>query len=255
MLRNRAFGVGVGIWFAISWGTFVLFYAGGYHYGASDRYSVISAAPVALLMGIGAAALIAWLRRKPVLLAGAGAVIVMNWIVAMHFVPAPGREAAEARADIDFTRAAAKILPTGSLVISPDPCVWNLLGRNASQLSTVENMVRSEMRELVRQYPGGVYLHWDYWVNAEPRMAKIWRQLVLDTRAVVFFRQTAEADKFALFRLDTPYARDALGGRSVIERRGPDMDEVAAEALAGPAKPAVDGQAPPTPPPQRQTAP
>ncbi len=36
---------------------FVLFYAGGYHYGASSRYAVVSCAPIAVAMGIGAASL------------------------------------------------------------------------------------------------------------------------------------------------------------------------------------------------------
>ncbi len=236
-ILNRKLGWGAVLWFILSWGIFVLFYAGGYYYGASSRYAVVSAAPVALLMGIGAAASWAMLRRRPFLLGAVGAAIVMNWICAMHFVPTLGRESNQARADISFAREAAAMLPTGSLVISTDPCVWNMLGRNAAQFYSVENMVRTEMREMVRQYPGGIYLHWDYWVNCEDRFAKPWRQLILDTHAVPIVRRNAEAVKFALFRLDTPYALETMGGHYKPDRTRIDLDDVLSEAPAGPPGP------------------
>jgi hypothetical protein len=198
-------------------------------------------------MGIGASALFAVLRRQPVLLGGIGAAIVLNWAAAMSFVPTLGRESNEARADVAFVREVAAKLPTGALVISTDPCIWNVLGRNAAQLHTVETEVRTEMRELVRQFPGGIYLHWDYWMNTQPEFAKVWRQLVLDTHATVIARSNAEAVEFAVFRLDTPYAREALGGHSKIEGPPIDVDAVAAEALSGPAKPSVDDRPQDTP--------
>lgn len=247
-VRNRLLGLAAGTWFALSWGTFVLFYAGGYHYGASSRYAVISAAPVALLMGIGVGALVPWARSLPAVGGLLGAVLLLNWGSALHYVPTPSREAAEARGDIEWIRETAALLPHGSLVISPDPCAWNILGRNASQFATIENMVRKEMRELVRQYPGGIYLHWDYWVNAEPQRAEIWRRLIVDTKAGIFHRGRCERDKFALFRLDTAHARSTMGGNAEDNSRKPDMDEVAAEAQAAPtvapAPPAVDAANP-----------
>ena len=56
--HRRWFGVTALGWFLLSWGIFVLFYAGGYYYGASSRYAVISSASVALP---GAAA---WIRSR-----------------------------------------------------------------------------------------------------------------------------------------------------------------------------------------------
>ncbi|MBK8477970.1 MAG: glycosyltransferase family 39 protein [Opitutaceae bacterium] len=245
-VRNRLLGLAVGTWFILSWGIFVLFYAGGYHYGASSRYAVVSAAPVALLMGLGAAVLVPWARGIPAAGGMLGMVVLMNWGSTLHYVPTLSRESAEARADIDWIRETAVLLPTGSLVISPDPCVWSILGRNASQFGAVETMVRTQMQELVNQYPGGIYLHWDYWVNAEPRIADSWRQIIVDTRASVFRRGTSEQYKFALFRLDTALALQTMGGGAEPNRRRPDMDEVVAEALAGstgPARPRADSSA------------
>jgi len=244
-LRSRWLGLTAGIWFLISWGIFVLFYAGGYYYGASSRYAVVSAAPVALFMGIGAAALFAALRRQPLALAGVGLIVILNWVAAMHFVPTLGRESNEARADVDFMREVAAQLPTGSLVLTNDPCVWTMLGRNAAQLDRVEPMIRNNMKEMRRQYPGGIYLHWDYWVNCTPRFAEIWKKLVLDARGTIFMRRNAEAAKLAMFRLDTPYALEKMGGNSQVDVPPIDLDDVAAEALrelvpvpAEPAKPA-----------------
>jgi Dolichyl-phosphate-mannose-protein mannosyltransferase len=238
-VRNRWFGFCAGVWFACSWGIFVLFYAGGYHYGASSRYAVVSAAPVALFVGIGAAGLLAGLRRQPLAAAGIGIIAVLNWITAMHYVPQLGRESNEARADVDFAHEAAAKLPTGSLIISNDPCLWNMLGRNSGELQNLESMVRTNLRELVRQYPGGIYLHWDYWVNCQPNYGEIWRQLVLDTHATVFARRNAEASKLAVFRLDTPYALEAMGGHAEMDKPRVDLDEAAAKALTEPAQAAV----------------
>ena len=255
--RNRWLGVSAGLWFLLSWGIFVLFYAGGYYYGASSRYALVSAAPVALFMGIGAAAAYGWSRRHPALLGGIAVAITLNWAAALHFVPTLGRESNQARADIDFVHEAAALLPTGSLVISTDPCIWNICGRNASQLYVLEGMLRTEMRELVRQYPGGIYLHWDYWVHAEQRFAKVWRDLVVDTRATVVYRKTHEDVKLVLFRLDTPYACEVFGGQYKGDTSRINPDHLAAEALKagttpraepGP-KAAADASAPPAPAP------
>ena len=247
---HRRLCLGLLLWFLLSWGIFVLFYAGGYYYGASYRYAVVSAAPVAIFCGIGAAALFAVLRRRPVVLGGVAAVIIMNWVTAMAFVPTLGRESNQARADVDFVHEVAAILPTGALVISTDPCIWNVAGKNAAQLYSVERMVRTEMREMVRQYPGGIYLHWDYWMNTTPSFARVWRQLIIDTHATVIARRNAEATKFAVFRLDTPYARDVFGGHSKIDRKSLDVDEVAAEVLSGTTTPDSNERAQPaeTPP-------
>jgi hypothetical protein len=82
------------------------------------------------------------------------------------------------------------------------------------------------MLSLVNQYPGGIYLHWDYWMNCEPKFAAVLQKLIVDTHATVFFRKNAEAVKFGLFRLDTAYARKAFGGSVTINHKSIDLDEV-----------------------------
>jgi hypothetical protein len=229
--RNRTAGLALGVWFILSWGVFVLFYAGGYFYGASSRYAVISCAPVAVFMGIGLAALIGGRRRAPILLFGLAAAGLINWVAAMHYVPTLSREASEAVADERFVAKVSHTLPNGSLVISHDPCMWQLQGINASQFFTIDHMVHEEMRELACQYPGGIYVHWDYWHNAEPEMAADTAKLLVATNAIEVTRMQSEAYKFALFRIDTPEAFARFGGRLPVPNPRPaDLDKALKQA-------------------------
>jgi hypothetical protein len=237
--RNRTAGFALGVWFILSWGVFVMFYAGGYYYGASSRYGVVSSAPVAVFMGIGLGALYARLRRVPVLCCGLAAGGLVSWAAGMHYVPTLSREAVEAQADVDFVAQVSLTLPEGSLVVSPDPCMWQLKGVNASQFYIVEHMMREELGELANQYPGGVYIHWSFWHNAEPATAEITAKLLVETHATVFARAQSQAYKLALFRIDTPeaFARPGVKPPRPV-RPQTDLDTVLSRARAQ-AAPAV----------------
>jgi len=247
LVKNRAALLTLGLWFLLSWGIFVMFYAGGYHYGASSRYAVVSCAPVAAFMGIGAAALFAQLRRWPIFLTAAAAAGLINWTASAHYVPTLSREAAEALADVDYIGRLAPTLPEGALVISPDPCVWLLKGINSTQFFSIESMVRGSLRELVNQYPGGIYLHWSFWHTAEPAMAHQAAQLLAETDAQVITRMKSEAYKIALYRVDTPEAIARFGGPvPTSPLKDSDLDTLVARFRA---------QVPPLPAPAAPAAP
>jgi hypothetical protein len=226
LVKNLRFGVIVAAWFIPAWGIFVLFYAGGYHYGASSRYAVISAAPVALLVGVGGASLWQSLRRDRLLIIGVCVLASMNWITSLTFVPHLGRESNQGRADVDFVRDMAPTLPRGSLVIAMNPCLWLLRDRNSGHLGVLEPILRSGLHNLKNQYPGGIYLHWDYWLSAQPNFASAWQQILVDTKAELVVRRTCEESEFALFKLDTPYALKTLGGEKPIGKNWTDLDAV-----------------------------
>ena len=239
--RNRTAGVALGVWFALSWGIFIVFYAGGYYYGASSRYAVVSCAPVAAFMGIGAAALFGVLRRVPVLCYGAAACGLINWVAGMHYVPTLSREAIEAVADVDFVSEVARTLPDGSLVLSSDPCMWLLKGVNSSQFYIVDTMVRTNMTELANEYPGGIYIHWGFWQNAEPGSAVNVARLLAETGAVEYRRAQSQAFKMGIYRIDTPAAYAHFGGKAPVQRPLSDLDfrlREAREHLAHPTEPA-----------------
>ena len=238
LARNRTAGIALATWFLLSWGIFVLFYAGGYHYGASSRYGVVSCAPVAVFMGIGLTALFGRLKRLPILCFSLAGVLLINWVAAMHFVPTLSREAIEALADADFVITVKKTLPEGSLVISPDPCMWLLEGVNSSQFYTVEHMVKEEMRELANQYPGGIYIHWSFWHNAEQGAADVTAKLLVDTHATLFARTESQAFKLAVYRIDTPEALERFGGPPQPPRvKDTDLDRSLERARAAAAQP------------------
>ena len=216
LLRNRSTLLTLGGWFALSWGTFVFFYAGGYHYGASSRYSVISAAPVAIFMGIGAAFAWSFLRRHPAWLGAIGGALALNWIATAHFVPTLTREAVEAQADIQFVADIAPQLPQGSLVISRIPCAWLLQETDSSELSEVRGMIYGNLREFQNQFPGGIYLHFGFWENVEPVMSEELSALVADTSAGEIYRRDSHHQTFHILRLDTPAAVARFGGEPPV---------------------------------------
>jgi hypothetical protein len=204
--QNKWLGFSLLLWFFLSWGIFILFYAGGYHYGASSRYALISALPVALFVGIGASTLFLNIKKYKLILATTMVIIGLNWIDALKFVPTIGREAKEARADVNFVRKIEKTLPQGSLIISMNTCIWNLLGRNSAQLDTVDEQIHKDLNNLIKEYPGGIYLHWDYWMNAEPDFAKTGNKLIEDTQATELINEQVETKHLKLYRIDTAYA-------------------------------------------------
>lgn len=229
--RNRTAGLALGLWFALAWGIFVLFYAGGYHYGVSSRYGVVSCAPVALFMGIGAAALYGRLPRAPLVVGALVAIVAIDWAAALHYVPTRQREGSEAQRDAEFVARLAPTLPDGSLVVSPDPCLWLLQHRSSVQYFTIDHMLRAELRELRNQFPGGIYLHWSFWHNAEPELARSTAQLIADAHAVELVRQRTHSDTLALFRFDTPEALERFGGPPPPPpRRDTDLDTLLTRA-------------------------
>lgn len=234
LARNRSAGLALGMWFAMSWGIFIIFYAGGYHYGASSRYGVVSCAPVAVFMGIGLAGLYGALRNTPMLAFGLGGCGLVNWVAGMHYVPTLSREAIEAVADVDFVARMSHTLPDGCLVISEDPCVWLLQGTNSSQFFIIDRMVHEEMRELVNQYPGGVFVHWGFWQNAEPAKAAPIANLLVETNAKEVARTQSQAFTLAVFRIDTPEAIARFGGKPPVNssRRDTDLDRQLTRARA-----------------------
>ncbi|MEO6876095.1 MAG: hypothetical protein ABI222_14855, partial [Opitutaceae bacterium] len=148
----------------------------------------------------------------PVLCYGLIACGLINWVATMHYVPTLSREAVEAQADVNFVDKIATTLPGGSVVISPDPCIWMLDGVNASQYFTLTEMIHHNLRELANQFPGGVYIHWSFWHNAEPAFARETAALLVATHATLIDRTQSHTHKLALFRIDTPEGFARFGG-------------------------------------------
>lgn len=158
----------VGLWFTLTFGVFLLFYAGSFEYGNDDRFVLVSAAPLAILAGFGASRIVRALEglRVP---AGAAAGLACGVLFGAFTQVAPtvravNEEAWEARADVDNAREFAAMLPPDSLILTHNPNMFLLWGKNAAQLFFAESDP-DRMRWYMERFSGGVYFHFNYWCN------------------------------------------------------------------------------------------
>ena len=161
----------IAVYALLFWLVFLGFYAGSYNYGADVRYSLMTYPPLMLLAGLGLAALASGLSRTmPPARATAIVSTALVWVF-LYYAPhvrATGEEAWGARADVDFARAVSRELSPQSLVLTHDPNMFLIWGRNARQMAMLPADVDS-VRDLARRHGGHLYLHWGFWCNvADP---------------------------------------------------------------------------------------
>jgi hypothetical protein len=197
------------MYFFVFWATYLLFYAGSYDYGADVRYSLMTFPPLMLLAGAGAAEAMTALRRfvpSPRQAAAiVGAALAFQFLWYLPTVRAVGEEAWAARADVAYAERIAPTLPANSIVLTHNPSVFHLLGRNAAQLSLATNEPGYVTNVLLPRYRGGVYIHWNFWCNVSDPV-----QHDFCTRAMSRFpgrriSEYRERDyRYAFYRIDTP---------------------------------------------------
>ena len=112
--------------------------------------------------------------------------------------------------------------------------MWLLQGINSSQFFSLDHMVHEQLRELANQYPGGIFVHWGFWHNAEPDRAELTAKLLVETNAREVTRQQCQAYKLALFRIDTQEAFARFGGNPPVNPvwRDSDLDKSLTHARA-----------------------
>jgi 4-amino-4-deoxy-L-arabinose transferase-like glycosyltransferase len=161
-------------YFCVFAGVYLGFYAGSYDYGNDVRYSLMTFPPLALLAGAGGAVLVGVLERtrlRPVVAEGAiVAALAFQFLNYLPLVRATGEEAWAARADIAFAERVAATLPKNSIVLTHNPSVFLVMGRNAAQLSLVSADTTYVRDTLLSRYPGGVFLHWNFWCNVDDQV-------------------------------------------------------------------------------------
>jgi hypothetical protein len=195
--------------FAVFFAVGLFFYAGSYNYGADVRYSLMTYPPIAMLGGLGAARLAAWLDER---LAWSGRRVVTAGIVFQFLWYAPvvratTEEAWAARADVRYAETLPAALPWNSYVLTHNPGMFHLWGVNAGQMSLVVHNP-GRLQYLNQRYAGGVYLHWNFWCNvADPVQQQICRDAA-ETAPTELVGEYRERDqRFALYRFRPPEAR------------------------------------------------
>ena len=166
-MKEKAF---IFIWFLAFWGIFLFFYAGSYNYGADVRYSLLSYAPIALIGGYG----IQFLKNFIVKFSDDRLAysiltlfIIISFLPFMPLIRAEGEEAWAARADHNYAREFAKLLPENSIVLTHNPNMFLVWGKNAVQVSLATTEEKYINEVIFPRYTGGVYFHWNYWCNVQ----------------------------------------------------------------------------------------
>jgi hypothetical protein len=184
----------------------LLFYAGSYNYGADVRYSLLTYPPIAVLAGLGASRLVKVLEHR-----GLPARTILFTAMAFLFlwyapvVRAITEEAWAARADVRFARLFTHELPPNSYVLTHNPGMFQLWGNSAGQLPLIVQNP-AYVRYLSDRYPGGVFVHWNFWCNVQdPVHPEFCRRALEELGTVELVREYRERDqRFALYRITKP---------------------------------------------------
>ena len=205
--RNRRASWIMAAWFLLFFGIDLVFYAGSFDYGADVRYSLMTYAPLAVLGGAGASAIVryagrqfAWTAAAPVL----AAVLLFQFLWYAPSIRAVNDSAWAARADVAFAKDFAARLPVNAYVLTQDPGMFQLWGVSAGQMSRAV-MSPNYTSWLLAQHPEGVYVHWNFWCNVQeatqPDLCR--RALALKPSTLVAERREKD-QRFAFYRLSIP---------------------------------------------------
>ena len=197
----------LGIWFLCFWGIFLFFYAGSYGYGADVRYSLVSYIPLAVLAGLGVYRLKTFINKFPTLNFYYHPIItiilILSFIKFLPQVRAETQEAWGARADHYYAKEFAALLPENSIILTHNPNMFHLWGKNAAQVSLATTNKSYVDQVLFYQYRGGAYLHWNYWCNATDSLQNSFCNDVLQDYKYDLIKEFKENDyRYALYRIE-----------------------------------------------------
>jgi len=194
------------VWFFLFWGIFIVFYAGSYDYGADVRFSLLSSIPLALLAGNGTVSVAHLFKRKfnysnysNYFLA---TFIIFAFIPFLPFVRAITQEAWGARADHHFAKEMAQALPQDSIVLTHNPNMFLLWGKNAAQTSLATEHA-SYFNRFFYRFPGGIYFHYNFWCNVPDKLQNSFCKNILERFDCTLVKSFKEKDyTYELYRIE-----------------------------------------------------
>ncbi len=194
----------IGLWFLLFWGVFIVFYAGSYTYGADNRFSLVSYMPLAIFSGLG----VGWIHQKLKKISSnrwvtaiPAVIIVFVFTAFLPLIRASGEEAWAARADHLYAQKFADLVPTNSLILTHNPNLFMLWGKNAAQASLLTTDP-AFLDNSLAQFSGGVYFHFNFWCNVDDPLQKQFCQNILDNFQTELIKEYRERDyRFALYKV------------------------------------------------------
>jgi Dolichyl-phosphate-mannose-protein mannosyltransferase len=193
------------LYFSLFFGVALFFYAGSYDYGADVRYSLATYPPLMIIAGLGASRLLYSSRRMvPALVAHVGvaaALLSQFFWWSAPVVRANDDKAWAARADVQFARSLAAEIAPQSYVLTHNPGMFHVWGVSAGQMSLVATNP-AFLDDLERRFPGGVYLHWNFWCTVSDPVQREYCTTALALRSNDVVREHRERDRvYVLYRL------------------------------------------------------
>jgi hypothetical protein len=193
------------IWFAGAWGIFLFFYAGSYNYGVDVRYSLLSYMPLAVLAGYGAAALAGMGARRvgqPYVHAIVCSVIGFAFVSFLPLIRAEGEITWSPRADHRFARECADLVPDDAVILTHNPNMFLLWGKNAAQASLATEHPRY-FNGFFYRYKGGVYFYYNFWCNVNDPLQNAFCTNILQRYDCTEIAMHQERNyRFALYRVE-----------------------------------------------------
>jgi hypothetical protein len=119
----------------------------------------------------------------------------------MPHVRTIGEEACQARADHRYAKQMAAQLPENSMVLTHNPNMFLLWGKNAAQASIATHN-KPLIDHFFQRYTGGVYFHYNYWCNVDnPKEETFCRNILNDYEHAAVATHEEHGYTFALYRL------------------------------------------------------
>jgi len=113
-----------------------------------------------------------------------------------------GEEAWQARADHSFAAKAAELVPDDALILSHDPNMFLVWGKNAAQISSLTNDPR-RLEEYRQRFPGGVFFYYDFWCSVQDPVQQQFCVNVLKDFKTTLLNTFQERNVFfRLYRID-----------------------------------------------------
>jgi len=206
--RGRA---AIALYFLLFFGIALLFYAGSYDYGTDVRYSLATYPSLVILGGLGAAWFVRRVEERKFgrrVRIGLTAALVFQFLWTYSpVVRAIDDSAWAARADVQFARSLVPDLKGHSYVLTHNPGMFQVWGVSAGQMSLAAANP-GYLDDLSDRFPGGVYLHWNFWCSVQDPVQREFCVKVLALRPGEPIREQSARDQhYALYRLGAK-ARD-----------------------------------------------